>query len=208
MRTAARSVSTSRHRRAGVHFDALRAQPAAEVREDALGEQHAAGRREQGEVGAREAQERAGARASTAGDQNSCGSAIASRHRSRGAYPAVVLARDDQGAGRVEMAVAEVGPEPLPGGVRGVHHAGVAGHGAIGEAGQPMLVAGRGERIGDRALLVQHRLMPGTAQRPGGAQAHDAAADDDHPHALTSRVCRNPEPLSADRSAGRPTTSA
>ena len=64
------------------------------------------------------------------------------------------------GAGRVKMALAEVGPQALPGRVRLVHHARVSGHRTVGEAGQPMLVAGRGERIGDRALLVQDRSCP------------------------------------------------
>jgi hypothetical protein len=66
-----------------MQWNALPRQPAAEVLEDAFGEQDPAGRREQGKMGVLEPAD--GTRsASGSGDQISTGSAIASRQRSGG----------------------------------------------------------------------------------------------------------------------------
>jgi hypothetical protein len=173
-----------------VQPNALPVQPSTEAVEDALGEQHAAGRREQGKAGALEAKKRQ-ARAERLRRPDLDRQRHVAKRALRGAHPAVLIAGHDQRAGRMEVALAEVGPEPVPRGVRVLHHARIAGHGAVGGADQPMLVKGRGKGIGDRSLLVQDRLVPRPAERPGGAQTHDSAADDDHSHALTSRVRRN-----------------
>ena len=148
----------------GVQGHALLAQPAAEILEDARGEQHAAGRREQGEAGVLEAAERAGARRAPRATRSR---PAAPWPRGRAAMPrtqpssARATTRVPVGS---KVASAEVRPEAIPGGMGLVDHARIAGHGAVGEPGQPMLVARGGERVRDRSLLVHDRAR---ARRDG-----------------------------------------
>ncbi len=101
--------------------------------------------------------------ASCSGVQRSAGRSEGGEARERALDPAALLARHHERAGRLVVAAAEVRPEPLPGGVGVAHHARVAVHRAIGEADQPVLVGRRGERVGQRPLLVERH-----AHGPGG----------------------------------------
>lgn len=51
-----------------------------------------------------------------------------------------VLTRDRERAGLVAVAYAKIDPKPLPGGIGVAHHGRVAGHGAVGEADEAVLV--------------------------------------------------------------------
>src|SRR5690606_1735845 len=98
------------------------------------------------------------------------------------------LARDTDEASGVEMALAEVAPHFRPGVIGLGDQPAIAGRGSVSAADDAVMVAGRGERIGDgRALLQERHGMPCLDQRPGSRQAGDACANDNDVHAVYSK---------------------
>jgi hypothetical protein len=163
-----------------VQGNAPRGQMAHQVAQDALGEQHTAAWAEQGKAGAREVEERQAPgkiprRPAFERDPEIREAA------DRILDPAAVLAGDRQRAGRSIVAAPEISEQTVPGSMGILHHPRVAGHRAVGETDQTVLIGRGRERIGDRPLLVEHHLVACAIERPGGAQPHDPAAGDDHP---------------------------
>ncbi len=63
------------------------------------------------------------------------------------------FARDAEKAARIEMIFAEIGPQLVPGLIGLADQLTVAGAGTVSAADDAVMVAGGGERIGDRPLL-------------------------------------------------------
>jgi hypothetical protein len=113
-----------------------------------------------------------------------CLERIAAAHQPVAVQLAVVARLPDEAheADPRDVLGAEIAPQLLPRREAFRHAVRVAGDG-VGAADDAVMVTGCAQRVGDGLALQQGDAMVALGQRPGGTEAGDAGADDNHMHA-------------------------